>query len=233
LQAWDLADALQQMHVKKRYKEVLFMIDTCQASTMYRHIYSPNVIGVGSSRKGQSSYSHHADPRLGLTVIDRFTHYTLETLEKIGPESKALLITLLKSYTYDNLHSTVEYTAIKLERPLSSVLLTDFFASATLTHFIPAAYPLPLGSDEEVLVKPLRVEPQEVPPPVLAGSENVEAPTKHSRAKPGAEQEQSGDSANSSSLELMPPPERVAVAIVALGLSVVMFWPFQTLKCKT
>ena len=85
------------MHVKRRYKEVLFMIDTCQASTMYRHIYSPNVIGVGSSKKGQSSYSHHADRQLGLTVIDRFTHYTLEVRCAYG---KLFYVHVLKSFAY-------------------------------------------------------------------------------------------------------------------------------------
>jgi len=37
------------------------MIDTCQAATMYRKFYSPNIIAVGSSLKGENSYSvHHA-----------------------------------------------------------------------------------------------------------------------------------------------------------------------------
>ena len=33
------------------------MIDTCQANTMYTQIYSPNVVGVGSSDLGENSYS--------------------------------------------------------------------------------------------------------------------------------------------------------------------------------
>lgn len=40
-----------------RYHELFFMIDTCQANTMYSKIYSPNVLATGSSKKDQNSYS--------------------------------------------------------------------------------------------------------------------------------------------------------------------------------
>ncbi|KAK0855663.1 glycosylphosphatidylinositol anchor biosynthesis [Friedmanniomyces endolithicus] len=39
----DLADAFEQMYEKKRYHELLFMIDTCQANTMYTEFYSPGI----------------------------------------------------------------------------------------------------------------------------------------------------------------------------------------------
>ena len=42
---------------KKRYNEILFMADTCQAATLYRDFTAPNIIGVGSSKLGESSYS--------------------------------------------------------------------------------------------------------------------------------------------------------------------------------
>ena len=80
--AWDLADAFAQMHEKQRYHEMLFMIDTCQANTMFSRFYSPNIIAMGSSEIDQSSYSHHADSDVGVAVIDRFTYFNLEFLEK-------------------------------------------------------------------------------------------------------------------------------------------------------
>lgn len=40
-----------------RYNEMLFMIDTCQANTMYSKIMSPNILATGSSELGESSYS--------------------------------------------------------------------------------------------------------------------------------------------------------------------------------
>lgn len=57
ISAYDLGDAFQQMHEKKRYNEILFMIDTCQANTMYSKIHSPNILATGSSKLKESSYS--------------------------------------------------------------------------------------------------------------------------------------------------------------------------------
>ena len=40
-----------------RYNKLLFVVDTCQANTMYSKFYSPNVISSGSSELGENSYS--------------------------------------------------------------------------------------------------------------------------------------------------------------------------------
>lgn len=53
----DLADAFQQMWEKRRYHEIMFMVDTCQAATLYNQFYSPNILASGSSLKGENSYS--------------------------------------------------------------------------------------------------------------------------------------------------------------------------------
>jgi GPI-anchor transamidase subunit K len=57
ISAFDIADAFEQMWEKRRYHELLFMIDTCQANTMYSKLYSPNVLATGSSELDESSYS--------------------------------------------------------------------------------------------------------------------------------------------------------------------------------
>ncbi|EEH09726.1 GPI-anchor transamidase [Histoplasma capsulatum G186AR] len=105
--AWDLADAFGQMWEKKRYRELLFMIDTCQANTMYTHFYSPNIIATGSSALSQSSYSHHADSDVGVAVIDRWTYYILEFLETqvTNQNSKSTLGDLFDSYDESKIHS--------------------------------------------------------------------------------------------------------------------------------
>ncbi|PYH45685.1 CDC45-domain-containing protein [Aspergillus saccharolyticus JOP 1030-1] len=105
--AWDLADAFGQMWEKKRYHELLFMIDTCQANTMYTHFYSPNIIATGSSALDQSSYSHHADSDVGVAVIDRWTYYVLEFLETqvTSANSKQTLGDLFDSYDESKIHS--------------------------------------------------------------------------------------------------------------------------------
>jgi glycosylphosphatidylinositol transamidase (GPIT) subunit GPI8 len=105
--SWDLADAFQQMWEKKRYREMLFMIDTCQANTMYERFYSPNVIATGSSGVDQSSYSHHADNDVGVAVIDRYTYWNLDFLESqvTSPASKLTVGQLFDSYDREKVGS--------------------------------------------------------------------------------------------------------------------------------
>ncbi|KIV94761.1 hypothetical protein PV10_02493 [Exophiala mesophila] len=107
ISSWDLADAFSQMREKRRYNEMLFMIDTCQANTMYRQFYAQGVIATGSSEEDESSYSHHADNDVGVAVIDRWTYYVLEFLEKevTGPTSDKTLGDLFDSYDVGKIHS--------------------------------------------------------------------------------------------------------------------------------
>jgi phosphatidylinositol glycan class K len=107
ISSWDLADAFSQMREKKRYNEVLFMIDTCQANTLYRQFYAPGMIATGSSEEDESSYSHHADNDVGVAVIDRWTYYVLDFLETqvTGPTSEKTLGDLFDSYDIGKIHS--------------------------------------------------------------------------------------------------------------------------------
>lgn len=43
--------------MKLRYNRLLYVIDTCQANSMYSKFYSPNIISTGSSMVGENSYS--------------------------------------------------------------------------------------------------------------------------------------------------------------------------------
>lgn len=60
LNAQDLRDAIQQMHAQERYRSILFMLDTCQAETLFWELNkedTPNMITIGSSKITESSYS--------------------------------------------------------------------------------------------------------------------------------------------------------------------------------
>ena len=107
ISSFDLADAVEQMYEKQRYHEMLFMIDTCQANTMYTEFYSPGIVATGSSAKDQSSYSHHADQDVGVAVIDRWTYYNLEFLETRlnSTSSDVRLGELFDFYTFERVHS--------------------------------------------------------------------------------------------------------------------------------
>ncbi|KAK6456750.1 peptidase C13 family-domain-containing protein [Scheffersomyces xylosifermentans] len=127
--SYDIADAFEQMHEKKRYNEIFFMIDTCQANTMYERFYSPNILAVGSSRLDESSYSHHSDMDIGVAVIDRFTYYTLDFLEKVDKDSKQTMDKLFDVYTYQNVHSNPGIRTDLFKRDVSKVLITDFLGN--------------------------------------------------------------------------------------------------------
>lgn len=110
------------------------MIDTCQANTMYSRLYSPNIIATGSSELDQSSYSHHADNDVGVAVIDRYTYYNLDFLEKEVKDlsSKKTVGELFDSYDYAKIHSNpgMRYDLFPGgETAARSRLITDFFGN--------------------------------------------------------------------------------------------------------
>lgn len=133
ISSYDIADVFAQMYEKKRYNEIFFMIDTCQANTMYSKFYSPNIISCGSSAIHESSYSHHSDVEIGVAVIDRFTYYTLEYLENVTSTSQSTLQDLFDSYTFDKIHSNVGISTELYNRDPKDVLLTDFFGNVQKT----------------------------------------------------------------------------------------------------
>ncbi|KAH6633027.1 peptidase C13 family-domain-containing protein [Boeremia exigua] len=134
ISAFDLADAFGQMWEKKRYHEMLFMIDTCQANTMYSKFYSPNILATGSSEIDQSSYSHHADQDVGVAVIDRYTYYNLEFTETQvrDPTSKLTMGDLFDSYDEEKIHSHpgIRYDLFEGgEQAARNRLVMDFFGN--------------------------------------------------------------------------------------------------------
>lgn len=113
---------------------MLFMIDTCQANTMYSKFYSPNILATGSSEIDQSSYSHHADSDVGVAVIDRYTYYNLEFLETQvrDPTSKLTMGELFDSYDEEKIHSHpgIRYDLFQGgETAAKSRLIMDFFGN--------------------------------------------------------------------------------------------------------
>jgi glycosylphosphatidylinositol transamidase (GPIT) subunit GPI8 len=113
---------------------MLFMIDTCQANTMYSKIYTPNIIATGSSAIDESSYSHHADNDVGVAVIDRYTYFNLDFLETQVKDqaSKLTLGDLFDSYDFDRIHSHPGFRYDLFEgneQAARSRLVMDFFGN--------------------------------------------------------------------------------------------------------
>ncbi|KAJ6561268.1 peptidase C13 family-domain-containing protein, partial [Mycena sp. CBHHK59/15] len=127
ISAFDIADAFEQMWQKRRYNEIFFMIDTCQANTMYSKFYSPNILATGSSQLDESSYSYENDNDIGVAVIDSYTHYVLEYMERINKTSHETLGDLFASYDPEKIHSHPGVRTDLFPRGADRALITDFF----------------------------------------------------------------------------------------------------------
>ncbi|CAH9091120.1 unnamed protein product [Cuscuta epithymum] len=151
LQSHDLADAVKQMKEKRRFKELLIMVDTCQAATLFSQLHSSGVVAIGSSKKGENSYSHHLDSDVGVSVIDRFTFYTLAFFERVNMYSNASLSSLFNSYKSHLLMSTAYYRTDLYPRQLEEVPVTNFFGSVMET--IPTDYAYKVSSTVRVTIE--------------------------------------------------------------------------------
>ncbi|TFK90451.1 hypothetical protein K466DRAFT_484750 [Polyporus arcularius HHB13444] len=137
ISAFDIADAIAQMWEKKRYHELFFMIDTCQANTMYSKFYSPNVLATGSSVIHENSYSYENDYDLGVAVIDSYTHYILEFMEGINKTSQTTMEDLFNYYDPEKIHSHPGVRSDLFGRPLRDALVTDFFGGVAQAEILP------------------------------------------------------------------------------------------------
>ncbi|PRQ41749.1 putative legumain protein [Rosa chinensis] len=140
LQSHDLADAVKQMKEKRRFKELLIMVDTCQAATLFSQLQSPGVLAIGSSMKGENSYSHHLDSDVGVSVVDRFTFYTLAFFERLNMYDNASVSSLFNSYHPSLLMSTAYHRTDLYQRRLEEVPVTNFFGSVMETIHTDSAY---------------------------------------------------------------------------------------------
>ncbi|KAF9011731.1 peptidase C13 family-domain-containing protein [Cyathus striatus] len=150
ISATDIADAIEQMYQKKRYNEVFFMIDTCQANTMYSKFYSPNILATGSSKLNENSYSvSHG--------IDAYTHYVLEFMEGINKTSHKTMQDLViisvslqdslvtyhsqfDSYDVQKIGSHPGIRSDLFRRPLANTLITDFLGGVAQAEVVPVLH---------------------------------------------------------------------------------------------
>ena len=137
----DFADAVEQMRIQKRYNELLFMADTCQAFTLGNSFYSEDVIAMGSSLKDQNSYSHWTDAGLGVSLMDRFSHAVGAFIAQHAQDSETrlhmLFDHLLESTALLGSNVGIRSDLFK-NRPIRDVKLMDFFGSVKRTHVLRA-----------------------------------------------------------------------------------------------
>lgn len=132
----DLQNAFAKMREMKRYNELLFVVDTCQAGTMFKRFNGlRNIIAVASSMKDENSYAHGTRSDIGLAVSDRFTRFLYEYLKSDDAEDITLREVFQRAQSpqvRQYLMSTVQvdWSNYGDGRKLSDVKVGDFFANA-------------------------------------------------------------------------------------------------------
>lgn len=125
----DLADAFEQMYQQGRFKQLFFMVDTCQAATLGEAFYTKNVLAMGSSLRGQNSYSHHMDHDIGVTIVDRFTYYLLDFFQRHEKVINHKTIADFNNHFDPRLLLSDHHLRFDLfPRPINQVKIADFFS---------------------------------------------------------------------------------------------------------
>ncbi len=103
---------------------------------------------VGGTR--QLSYGTTDRQCQSTLVIDRFTHFTLDFLERVDARSNATLAQLFASYNRATLQSTATPRTDLFGRPLTDVKITDFLGAAPRVELTPGAYPGFTGLGDDI-----------------------------------------------------------------------------------
>ncbi len=166
MSAADLAISLRQMWLQRRYKELLLIVDTCQASTLGAHLDSvPAITFISSSALGENSFAYDTNHELGLAVVDRFTYKLQNFMEKsrqssvqrrgirAAPVAASVheLVQFMRQPTQRAfLHSTVGVQQSTGARALTRMNLADFFGAAAADENVP---PTPAYDGSECSLK--------------------------------------------------------------------------------
>ena len=167
------AEMFQYMHQHDKYREILFIADTCQAFTLGDHIISrqvPNVYVVGTSLRGESSYAHIGHPIIGVSVVEKYTHYMMEYVTSKQHQQKQqqlplsaltlsqMLIEPFNTSKQTNmLHANVGMDdSTSLQRKLQDVPWDDFFVqpppSRAVAHVPSSIRVLPMNIETPPLM---------------------------------------------------------------------------------
>jgi len=124
----ELTQAVTEMRAKRRFKELLIIVDTCQAFSLFDHLDFPDVHMIGSSLTGEmaKSIGHHSE--IGLSTADRFTFYTYQFLrdKSAAAVNRFSLANWLDTLDYKSLQSHVTY---KSQVDPSHIKMKDFFVA--------------------------------------------------------------------------------------------------------
>nr|CAG4635500.1 EOG090X07K0 [Artemia franciscana] len=129
-----IANAFREMWQKRRYNEILFIADTCQAASLFQKLSSPNILAIGSSLVGEYSFAHDVDPAIGVHIIDQYTHHVFEFLKSVTQDSDKRMSEFLEICPEKRCLSTIGIRLDLYERDPQGVKVTEFFGTIRPTE---------------------------------------------------------------------------------------------------
>ena len=84
----ELNRTLNEMYIKGMYKELLFIVDTCEGFSLYKNVNVPDIYFISSSALGQKASSYSYDEYLMGPTVDKFHFLLYNSLKDIHANHK-------------------------------------------------------------------------------------------------------------------------------------------------
>eukprot|EP00347_Sterkiella_histriomuscorum_P003366 403364570 len=108
LHSEDFGKVFNEMNIKHLYSDILLIVDTCEAMTLFDQVNAPNILMIGSSILGEHAFSHQVDEKLNTYVNDKFTYYLFELMRSKNFNRKVRISDFPSLFPSSKLDSTLE-----------------------------------------------------------------------------------------------------------------------------
>jgi phosphatidylinositol glycan class K len=130
----ELNRTLNEMYIKGKYKELLFVLDTCEGFSLYDHVKVPNIFFISSSAVGQKASSYSFDENSMGPTVDKFHFLLYNSLKKIH-ENKLYNTTLDKLFGDIKANKKFLETDVTWDNKINRILyVNEFFGDTELKN---------------------------------------------------------------------------------------------------
>ena len=130
----ELNRTLNEMYIKGKYKELVFVVDTCEGFSLYDHVKVPNIYFISSSKLGQKASSYSYDENLMGPTVDKFHFLLYKSLKNIH-ENKMYNTTLDKLFKDIKDKKQFLETDVTWDNKINRVLyVNEFFGNNQLKN---------------------------------------------------------------------------------------------------
>lgn len=112
------------------YDEVLLILDTCEAMSLFDQVDAPNIVMVGTSVTGQHALSYQLDGTINTYLNDRFTFYFYQILKQ---QKSARMSDFPSLFPYDKLQSDLKIKSTHKTKSLNEIYLHEYIPVKTLS----------------------------------------------------------------------------------------------------